>query len=397
MSDWYDVLDDLINSAHDALDADGAIEQAKMTDQVVQDACDAISRRSEAGEIDDRHVNQLAGELSDIFPNLTKTDLRGEFRDHFVDDPGDGTPFNQVIEDRLASIQIIRTTDKKQDPIFRYEFVDPEVEIEDDSESDGHLHYSWQNWRQQYFDALLAVGAGEAIADPADGLADNDDWKEWIDEQFLLGGEIVETQEHVGPRTQAVRQLRDWVGRQVAYSDIEDAVERQGVLMQGVDTGTELDDLDTSTVVHVPVEVIERICDQVGVSSRGLQIELDARGVTSPDISGVSDPQYVNGQRKPYWAVTLALAEPRDLVHDPDTPAAQIRDEKEAEQLADQTDIGAVESDDVAAAFAWLFEGGPATDGVAPVGDHTKDNGDESSTGLLDSIGGDVEEVSDDD
>lgn len=168
VSDWYGTLDGLVSDANAALDADDAIEQAKQTDQVVQDACNAIKQHSEAGDIDDRHVNQLAGELSDIFPNLTKTDLRGELEDCYVDDAGTGMSFDAIIRDRLAAVQVIRTTDQKQDPIFRYHFSDPAVKIEADSESDGHLHYSWQNWRQEYFDALLAIGEAEPIADQGD-------------------------------------------------------------------------------------------------------------------------------------------------------------------------------------------------------------------------------------
>ena len=397
MSDWYDAVDQLTRSANQALDADDAIEQAKQTDQVIADACEVIQTHSQRGEIEKRHVNQLAGKLSDIFPNLTKTGIKDELQDYFVKDASEGQPFDEILDNRLDEIQIVRTTDKKQQPTFRYHFTNPDVEIEDDGDGDGHLHYAHPAFRQRYFDAILAIGEGEEIGKPTPELRDSDDWKTWFDDTFLLDehNEYVDTQKHVGPRTQAVRQLRDWIGRQMAYSDIEDAVERTGVHIDTTEE-SELDDLNPETTVNIPVDEIERICEQVGITSRALQIELDALGVTDPDVSGVSNPQYVNGQRRPYWAVTLKLAEPRDLIHDPKTPAEQVRENREEKSLSNQSDVGAVDST-TAALFEWLFEDGPDTAGIAPVGQADIDEGENDDIGLIGSDGPDLEEVSDDD
>jgi hypothetical protein len=147
----------------------------------------------------------------------------------------------------------------------------------------------------------------------------------------------------------------------------------------GIDTDADsVDDLAPGTQIQVPTQDIKRICDQVGITTRALQVELDARGVTADDMGGVSDATYVNGQRVSYWVVTAALAEPAAVVHDAETAAEQAAQDQADERAEQRTEIGAVDSEH---------------DDDAADDDPSDGDGDDYEPGLRDSLGTDPSDV----
>lgn len=343
MADYFDELEELLDAAEEAAAKDDAIKKARAENRVIGDVCDMVAEMSAAGEMEKTQVNALASQLSEIVDNYTKTDIKNELKPHFVE-KREGKRFDEVIENRLEEVRVVHSTDHKQGTVWRWRFSDG-VELETDTSGDGgREHYSWSVFKRLYFDELVSQGQGEKLAEPDPNLLSGGDWTDWIDDLIL---EHSTTVEHVGPRTEAVRLLRDLVQRSPAYHDMDTVRERQGLWIEPENGGDKAATDGGEVELRVPVKEIKRICDQQGISTRALQIELQARGLTCSDRSGVSDAAYVDGVRVPYWALTTALAEPDAVIEEPSTPAEVVAEE-EAERLnEEQTSVGAVSDDDL--------------------------------------------------
>jgi hypothetical protein len=387
MSAYLDRLEELTAAAQDASNAEDTAAIARRENQVVGDACEAVGELSANGDISKAEKNQLAGVLSDELAQYTKTDLKNEFDDYFQREQS-GTPFDKLIEDRLEEIVVIKNTDHRQGAMFRWHFSDG-VQLETETTEEGtRLHRAWQQFKELYFEARVAAGEGERIADPTQERRDSDQWREFVNDLIL---DHATTVEHVGPRTEAVRQLRDHIERHAAYTDMDTVRNRAGV---GIDADADtVDDLDANARIHVPTQDIKRICDQVGITTRALQVELDARGLTADGMAGVSDATYCNGERFPFWVVTAALAEPATITHDADSAAEQAAQEQAERRENSRTSLGATggddgdgddDTDDDDSAPA------PAVDGGGP--DDPPDD-DDYDPGLNESLGTDPENV----
>lgn len=341
MSDFMDTAEALVDDAHAAANRDG-IERLKAENRLVGDACEKVAELSTAGEISEGEMNALADQLADVLARYNKTDLKSEFSEHFAETGGDGTPFDQILEDRLESLQTIYSSDAKQGTVWRWEFSDG-VQLETQTSKDGgRKHYDWTALKRDYFDALVSLGKGEKIAQPDPDLRDPDQWQDWIDDLILKHSEPVK---HVGPRTEAVRMLRDYVSRNIAYLDMADMRDRQGVWVDA-DTSDEEATADGGvSELRVPVNEVKRICDQVGISTRALQIELEARGMTHADTNGVSGATYADGTRVGYWSLDPTFADPEEIIADPKSPAEKSK-ERQQERVEDsRTQVGAVDDD----------------------------------------------------
>lgn len=339
-NDFLNRLEELAEAAQDSNDAEDTAAIARRENQVVGDACEAVTELSANGDISKAEKNQLASVLSDELAQYNKTDLKNEFEDYFQREQS-GTHFDKLIQQRLEEITVIKSTDHRQGAMFRWHFRDgTQVETET-TEAGTRLHYAWQQFKKLYFEARVAAGAGERISSPTEEHRGIDQWCEFINGLILNHATTVE---HVGPRTEAVRQLRDHIGRHTAFNEMQTVCNRAGV---GIEADAEsVSDLDSDARIRVPTEDIKRICDQVGITTRALQIELDARGVTADGMSGVSDETYVNGQRVSFWVITAALAEPGSIVTDPDSPAEQAAREEAERRENTQTSLGAVDADE---------------------------------------------------
>jgi len=289
VSPYLDRLEELAAAAQDASNAEDTAATARRENQVVGEACQAVGELSANGDISKAEKNQLAGVLSDELAQYTKTDLKNEFDDYFQREQS-GIPFDELIEERLQEIVVIKSTDHRQGAMFRWHFSDG-VQLETETTEEGtRLHRAWQQFKELYFEARVAGGEGERISDPTQERRDSDQWREFINDLIL---DHATTVEHVGPRTEAVRQLRDHIERHAAYSDMQTVRNRAGV---GIEPAAEtVADLDGGARIRVPTQDIKRICDQVGITTRALQVELDARGLTADDMAGVSDATYDDG------------------------------------------------------------------------------------------------------
>jgi hypothetical protein len=344
MTDYFDVLEDLLEDAEKAAGLNDAIDKARAENRVLGDACDAVGNLSSEDEMSETQVSSLAGQLSDRLDNYNKTNIKQEIKPHFSEPSGEGKPFDELVEDRLDSLTVVHSTDHKQSTVWRWKFSDG-VQLETEASADGgREHHAWPDFKEHYFDELVALGKGERIAKPTDDRRGGEGWKGFINDLIL---EHAESVEHVGPRTEAVRLLRDYVERSAAYCEMGVVRERQGVWIDVDSDGEEAAIPDGGAVeLRIPFEHIQRTCDQTGITTRALQIELQARGLTHDKVNGVSNAEYVDGRRVPYWSLTTKLAEPDEVILDPATPAEKAA-QRQAERLEEeQTSVGAVEDED---------------------------------------------------
>lgn len=341
-----DGTEELLNAAED-VDGDSPMARMRAENEILSKAVDYVAAWSEAGEVSNANANALADALSGEFAHYTKTDIKEEFNDVFVDNGAgtDGIPFDELIEQRLDEVKIVTTTDAKKGLVWRWHFSDG-VQLETEtSKDDQRKHYDWVNWREDYFEALLSLGRGERIAPPRQEHRDSADWKEWLSDIVL---ENAQTVEHVGPRTEAVELLKDFVNRQTAFAEVRDMRDRQGIWMDAppVDGGDEAaTDGGGPSEIRIPTQAVKRICDQAGIETRALQIELDAREHTLPNVSGVSGFEYVDGQRVSFWSLNPDFADPAEFVEEPETPAEQVAREQEEAAEEARTDVGAVDDE----------------------------------------------------
>lgn len=323
-------------------------QRMRRENQLVGRAVDYIAVWSERGEISNANANALADALSSELSHYTKTDIKEEFSDVFVDGSSgsDAISFDELINSRLEEVKVVSTTDAKQGLVWRWHFSDG-VQLETEkSKDEGRKHYDWNSWKEDYFEALISIGEGERIAPPRMELRDSNNWKQWISGILL---ERAKTVKHVGPRTEAVEQLKDYVNRQTAYADVKDMRDRQGVWMDASpagDGGEAATDGGGPSEICIPTQAVKRVCDQAGIETRALQIELDAREETLPEVAGVSGYEYVDGQRVSFWRLDPEFAEPAEFVAEPESPADQVAREQEEAAEESRTDVGAVDKDD---------------------------------------------------
>ena len=336
--------EELLSEAEDIDSEDGVTARMRRENQLVGRAVDYVAAWSENGAISSANADALADALSSELAHYTKTSIKDEFGDVFVDggSGADGIPFDELIEQRLQEVKVVSTTDAKQGHIWRWHFSDG-VQLETEkSKDEGRKHYDWSAWKEDYFEALISLDKGERIALPTQEHRDSKDWKEFISGILLNRAETVE---HHGPRTEAVELLQDYVNRQTAYADVKDMRDRQGIWMDAPptsDDGKAATDGGRPSEIRVPTQAVKRVCDQAGIETRALQIELDARSETLPDVSGVSNHEYVDGHRVSFWSLDASFAEPGEFVEEPESPAEQVVQEQEEAAEEARTDVGAV-------------------------------------------------------
>jgi hypothetical protein len=367
---FEEALKDLTDAA-DLATAKEGVEQMTAENRVVGEAADTVVDLSATGGMRESQIGPLADMLASRLDHYNKTDIKKELRQHFTNDAA-GQAFDEVLTDRLQSLEVVYSTDAKQSTVWRWQFTDG-VELETTvSKEGGRKHHDWKAFKRDYFDALVATGRGEQLAAPSEDLRDSDAWEAWINDLILRDSKTVK---HVGPRTEAVRMLQDYIGRNCAYTDLATVRERQGVWAPA--DGDAAADGGLAEL-RVPTDEVKRICDQVGISTRALQVELDARGLTSPAVNGVSGTEYDESVRFAYWALNGEIADPEEIVTETETPAEQVAREEEERQDAERDQLGAVGDSDTS-------NGPPDING----GDEAEDEGPGTDPGLRDGFGAD--------
>lgn len=223
--------------------------------------------------------------------------------------------FDEVIKDDLVEVVKVKSTDHHQGTVYRWHFLNGTVETQQ-SKDDKHSHFDWGDFRNDYFDAT-----DEMPSKPAH--AGGEEWVEFLVEQIDQKLRVDTTK---GPRTCAVDELRGYIRSKTGYAELEDAIQLDGVY---IDDDPENGDPDE---VWVPNADIKRICDnnELG-STRALQLELDARNLTSPEVAGVSHTESINDRSVTFWRLRVDIATPTEYVKEPKTPAQKV-----AERNADE-------------------------------------------------------------
>jgi len=384
MSDFTSAAEELAEAAEVAAEKEG-IERLKAENALVGEACERVDELSRRNEIAKSELSALADTLADMLARYNKTDLKEELQTHFSNG-SEGRAFNEIIENRLDTLQTIHSTDSKQGVVWRWEFSDGVTLETETSKDGGRKHYDWQAFKRDYFDASVGLGRGETIGEPDGELKDSKEWQSWIDAIILQHAEPVE---HVGPRTEAVRLLRDYISRNVAYTELQYMRERNGVW-------TDADDANAVSEIRVPLDEIKRICDGLSISTRALQIELDARGLTHDDTNGVSGAGYVSGARVPYWALNAMIADPKEIISAPSTPAEKAEERAQEQHERDRTSVGAAGDSKDTEADNTEESTQPASDGGTDTRDESGDDGD-YEPGMTDSFGKDPDKEASDD
>lgn len=314
-----------------AADIDDLVQRAQSEQEAANDFARELARAVKNGHAE-AHARSACGQIADVSKHYTKsalTDLVNDQLDDLQSESDNRRPFDQILEEDLDEVVIVRTTDAKQSTVYRWHFGSASVETEATSET--RTHFSWHDFRDEYFDAM-----GEDPAKPVKERRGGEEWREFIVDLVEERGREVETR---GPRSAAVDGLQNFIRRSHAYADIADMVERDGIR---IDAPPDED----PTEIWVPNSAIKRICDEYELGSvRQLQLELDARGLTRDRVNGVSESTFVNNDKVTYWVLDASIAEPGDYVEEPTDPAQQVAGEV-AEDEADEDDTTDGDNDD---------------------------------------------------
>lgn len=249
---------------------------------------------------------------------FTKTELRDLFSES-VEEAGpdaSGDPLGAFLDEQLVEVQIARSTDKTQDATYAWRFEDFTIETAATGGSGRH-HLDARQFRLEIFAASNILPAK-----PSDDLLES--WDEYI--SAVINDYRVETVTK-GRRSSAVDELRNFVAGSVGYRTPEDAGERNGIYIPK--------EREYEGEIWVPNERVLAICDEFDLSAtKQLQMELDARGVTSDRVRGASHSTFVNGQKRTYWVLDDGFADPVDIKEEPVEPAERTQKRIEAEEAA---------------------------------------------------------------
>lgn len=281
---------------------DDPIERMKAELDVVDAFTDAMADAKIAG-LSDSTFAVLCGRLADHARESTKTSIKSDIkqtaRDRAAGDSSDQVvPINVYLEDNVCRVEAVRSTDSHQPCIYRWLIDDNEYgryEIETGDGAEG-THYHWRPLRK-----AIAAACGRWCGEPPDEIADGVAWETYIGDFVSRHETEIKT---VGKRTLAVEDLRNHIGRSVAYALIADAVDHNGI---GID-----DDPDDGepTEIWIRTPDIVNIADEHGVELRALQVELKARGHTVDRLGdGVSEQTHVHGDWVSYWVIDAGFAE----------------------------------------------------------------------------------------
>lgn len=359
MTDPLDLSQQAQQDALDALtqlheDGTGPAEIAPGEQRIISDFAEKFAEALIEG-LADHNTSVAASVLSDTAKYYNKTDVQGQIQDAVEALGNTGkTPFDELIQRELNEVKIVRTTDHKQDTLYRWDFT--KCKLETRSGKDGRGHFHWANFRDLYLEA-----AGEDPGEPNQGVRGGSEWREFIVSMIEERGADVENR---GPRTAAVDDLANEIRTTTGYNDLREAVERDGIYVdldaydvpawwavgqpfQSDDTTDDLPawygngdahvrgtiDLDASAVkeIRVPNHIVKRVCNANELSStRALQVELDGRGHTVSRIPGVSEAAKVSGRKVSFWVLKSSLAVPQ--VYDPDPGSAMDAIDRDAER-----------------------------------------------------------------
>lgn len=364
ISDKLPTIDDARKNALDKLEEASEMditERPRAEMDAIEEFAEILAEKLHEGA--GAHNKSVQAEvLADAAKYPTKTSIKEIIQNKIeeIDDNDKKKPLNEVILKRLDEVVVVRSTDMKQNPIYRWHFENGIVETGGGTE--GREHFSWFNFRDEYLEAT-----GQDAAKPESGYRDGDEWREFIVDVISDRSREMES---YGPRTQAKDALANHIRRSTAYSDVEVAVERDGTYIEipdespmdrqmlpqhgvnlsmphssstsmadQVDTFSswqtppkkpvgekeEGDVPDSVMEVWVPGHIVDRVVESENVTHQALQTELNARGLTVDRMRGrVTEHVWVSGTQQKFWVLSPELAEPMTYTPNPRSPAEQL-------------------------------------------------------------------------
>lgn len=343
---------------------DEAKDLAPAEDEVLRDFADSYAEALLEG-FSHTKTDVHAAMLADEADYHNKTNVKNLIQEAVEQKKGvHEKAFDEVLRENLDEVVVVRTTDAKQDTLYRWHL--KECKIETTSSGETRTHFSWNDFRELYFDA-----SGNNAGKPKKEYRDSDSWRDFVTALIDERGKEVETR---GPRTAAAERLQDEIRNSTGYSDIDHMIERDGVYIEvptrdipewwgnlheveawawecdkrrQTEVGTE--NLPIREV-RVPNHIIKRVAEGENVGERALQVELDARNCNVPRLNGsISETRFVNGNNRTWWVLSPDFAVPQVYEKEPRDPADMIdepvsaRSRDEDEEIDAQT--GAVGGD----------------------------------------------------
>lgn len=305
----------------------GPIERVKAEQEAALEFADAQASALSDG-LQPAHMRSACDTLSGEAKNYTKSDLINLVEDRLeelVEKQDTRRPFDTILREDLEEVVIVRTTDARQKTIYRWQFREGAVETR--STKDGRTHFRWTGFRDEYYDAT-----GEDPKKPTKEVRGGEEWREMLVRLIEERGREVTTR---GPRTTAVDSLKNFIRRTRSFASVEDMVDYDGLYIDGDPSEGE------ASEIWVRNHDIKRICDENELNSViELQNELDARGYSVPRIAGVSESTFVHGSKETYWVLDASIADPATYEPEPDSPAEQLRREREEAEGEEGGDEG---------------------------------------------------------
>lgn len=304
-------LEDAIEAMEAA--ADGTTyERVTVESEAVDTFATAISEAAQNG-LSQSSVSQYTGALAGETEFTTKTDIK-EKVDAAIEAAGHGATDAErlgiYLENNVDGIDAVRSTDAKQSTKYRWKITDPDAgtfEIETGADAPTS-HFNWYGIRGAILDVSNVWTTEPKCSGP-------NQWAEYIGPLIKEWSTIIESK---GPRTVATEALQNTIARSTAYPTVEHMVDHHGV---GIDDDPE--DGDPSEI-WVRFTDVATICEDHGITPRGLQVELDAKGHTVDRVDGVSESTHVHGEWVTYWVLPADFADVREYEPDPENATDRI-------------------------------------------------------------------------
>jgi len=284
------------------LEAKKDIEDAETPSEETDAAVEFLDVVAEADETNDEFYESEAW-ISTVAENtgLTKTKVRDIYEERIeqVKDQQDGVAprIDTHIKQNLEELTIYKPQDSNAETTYQWTLSrysgDGTVTIE----TEGH-HRDPHTLKNMYFDA-----ATESLRPPAETV--EADWTGFIEQVIINNGTV---ERPVGPRTEAIHDLRQHIQTKTAYDDQFVAYKRGG-------RGALYMESEDAEEIWVENSRVTKICEEHGIEPRALTSELKAKNLRAGSVKEVT---YRDGSYARWWRLNRDIADPQEIKTDCD-------------------------------------------------------------------------------